>query len=315
MSTSFGDTALVATARTVEWSTGIELAAELTAAADARTRHLVEGFVHQAGPPPGRFAWVALGSHARRELHCASDQDHALIWQTDRAAGSSYADDLAESVIAGLVEFGMRRCDGGYMADRWSLGLADWIEQARARIESPTPDAVLATDIFLDVRAITGDLDVAPVSAQLLAGADSPRLLHGLAAVAISFAPPLTALGRLPRGDVDLKRVGLAPSVLLARLYGLRAGTTALATVDRLRAAQERGLLSDELSDRLVAGFETLVHLRLCHQLAQVAAGQPVDDRVAVRALAEADQHALHEAFRAIRAAQSVTAVTFRTDL
>ena len=315
MSAPLATTALLATARTVEWSTGVELAAELTAAADARTRYLVEGFVHQAGPPPGRFAWVALGSHARRELHCASDQDHALVWQSDRAATSSYADDLAGHVIEGLAEFGMRRCDGGSMADRWSLDLAEWLDQTRARIEAPTPEAVLDTDIFLDVRVLTGDLDLTPGTSLSLAGADSPRLLHGLALAANSFAPPLTAFGRLPRGSVDLKRGGLAPAVLLARLYGLMARSSALGTIDRLRAAQARGLLSDELTDRLATGFETLVHLRLVHQLAQAAAGQPADDLIAVKHLGPDDQRALHEAFRAVRAAQSVTAVTFRTDL
>ena len=192
--------------------------------------------MHQVGPPPGRFAWVALGSHARGELHCASDQDHALLWDTARAAGSSYAADLAAEVITGLAEFGMRPCDGGYMADRWSLGLSDWVTQARHRIDAPTPEAVLDTDVFLDLRRLVGDLDIAPATDVLLAGADSPRLLHGLAVAATSFPTALNAFGRLPHGPVDLKRTGLAPLVLLARLYGLDARSSAVGTRDRLAA-------------------------------------------------------------------------------
>ncbi|MCU0296007.1 MAG: DUF294 nucleotidyltransferase-like domain-containing protein, partial [Candidatus Nanopelagicales bacterium] len=124
-------------------------------AADDRTRALVEGFVHEAGPPPARFAWVALGSHARGELHCASDQDHALVWETPEAARSSYAVDLAGQVIAGLERFGMRRCDGGYMADRWSHGVDEWTAILRERVQTPTPDAVVDADVFLDMRALT----------------------------------------------------------------------------------------------------------------------------------------------------------------
>ena len=71
----------------------------LSDAADARTRELIDGFLHTEGPPPAAFSWVALGSHARRELHCASDQDHALFWETGQAATSSYARDLAGTVI------------------------------------------------------------------------------------------------------------------------------------------------------------------------------------------------------------------------
>ncbi|HEX6888909.1 MAG TPA: putative nucleotidyltransferase substrate binding domain-containing protein [Candidatus Nanopelagicales bacterium] len=288
---------------------------ELAEAADARTRDLVDGFVHQAGPAPGRFAWVALGSHARGELHCASDQDHALIWDTDRAAASSYAGELAASVIAGLAAFGLRRCDGGYMADHWSLSLADWVTQARDRIEAPTPEAVLETDVFLDLRPLAGSLDVAPAVAVQLRGADSPRLMHGLALAATSFPAPRLVFGRLPHGPLDVKRTGLAPIVLLARLYALRARSGAVATPDRLVAAREAGVLSTELAERLRAGHDLLTRLRLHTQLAQVAAGLPVSDRVVVGDLDEADQHGLRDALRAVRSAQTVTAVAFRTDL
>jgi CBS domain-containing protein len=295
--------------------TGTDLGAALAHAADQRTRDLVDGFVHQAGPPPGRFAWVALGSHARGELHCASDQDHALIWDTDRAAASSYADDLAAEVIAGLAEFGMRPCDGGYMADRWSVSLADWVVAARHRMEAPTPEAVVDTDVFLDLRELAGTLDLTPAVDVLLGGADSPRLLHGLAVAATSFPPALNAFGRLPHGPVDLKRTGLAPLVLLARLYGLDARSSAVGTRERLAATASAGLLSEELVDRLAEGFDVLTRLRLEAQVDQVRAGLALSDVVTVDDLAEADQQALREAFRAVRAAQSVTSVTFRTGL
>ena len=294
---------------------GGDVGAALARAADLRTRDLVDGFVHQAGPPPGRFAWVALGSHARGELHCASDQDHGLIWETARAAGSSYAHDLAAEVIAGLADFGMRPCDGGFMADRWSLSLGDWVAQARDRIDAPTPEAVVETDVFLDLRRLVGDLDITPATEMLLAGAGSPRLMHGLAVAATSFATALHPFGRLPHGPVDLKRTGLAPLVLLARLYGLDARSPAVSTQDRLDAAAAAGILSEELVDRLSEGFGVLARLRLEAQVAQVLAGLPLSDVVAVDDLADDDRLALRDALRAVRAAQSVTAVTFRTDL
>jgi CBS domain-containing protein len=308
------------TSALIEVARGLDLARadetdRLAAAADARTRLLVDGFVHQAGPPPERFAWVALGSHARGELHCASDQDHALIWSGDRAASSSYAADLAAAVVAGLEQFGLRRCDGGYMADRWSLSLEDWVAAAHDRIEAPTPEAVLETDVFLDLRPLAGALDVTAAIRIQGRGADSPRLLHGLAAAATSFPPPLGAFGRLGHGPVDLKRGGVAPVVLLARLYGLRARSAAVGTVARLRAAEAAGGLSAELTERLVQGFALLTRLRLAGQLAQVEAGMPVNDVVVVADLPAETQAALRDAFQAIKAAQAVTAVTFRTDL
>jgi CBS domain-containing protein len=295
--------------------TGNDPGAALAQAADERTLDLVDGFVHQAGPPPGRFAWVALGSHARGELHCGSDQDHALIWDSERAAASSYAQDLAAEVITGLAEFGMRPCGGGYMADRWSVSLADWVIAARQRMDAPTPESVVDTDVFLDLRQLAGTLDITHAVDVLLAGADSPRLLHGLAVAATSFPPALNAFGRLPHGPVDLKRTGLAPVVLLARLYGLSARSNAVGTRARLAATAAAGLLSEELVDRLVAGFEALSRVRLAAQVAQVRSGLALSDVVVVDDLAEEDQQALRDAFRAVRATQSVTSVTFRTGL
>lgn len=160
----------------------------LAAAADARTRLLIDGFLHQAGPPPARFAWVLLGSHARGELHCASDQDHALFWE--KAPTGSYAADLAATVIDGLEQFGMRRCDGGYMADKWSYSVADWADILRERVNAPTPDAIVDADVFLDIRPLTAGVDVAPALAEL--ASESPRLLHGLAIAANSFPTPCT---------------------------------------------------------------------------------------------------------------------------
>lgn len=304
---------LVSLARGIDW--GAPAGTPLSDAADARTRALIDGFVHEAGPAPGRFAWVVLGSHARRELHIASDQDHALFWDNDAAAGTTYAADLAGTVIEGLERFGMRRCGGGYMADTWSRSLGDWRAILRERVEAPTPEAVVDADVFLDLRVLTTGLDVSTAVAELARGADSPRLMHGLATAANSFPAPLTAFGRLPRGGVDVKKTGLAPIVLLARLYGLYSRSAAVGTDQRLADAASAGVLSEDITDRLRVAHRLLRRVRVQNQLRQVDAREAVTDVVVVEDLPEEDQAGLRDAFRAIRSAQSVTGVTFRTDL
>lgn len=284
-------------------------------AVDDRTAQLVDEYTHRQGPPPTPFAWMALGSHARRELHCASDQDHALVWADDAAAHSAYARGLAESVIAGLTEFGMRPCSGYYMADRWSHSLHEWLDITASRIDAPTPDAVLDTDIFLDMRVVTGELDASPIIGLLRGGAQSGRLLHGLAQAAGHFGVPLTTFSRLPQGSIDLKKSGLAPVVLLARLYGLVAGATDVSTRGRLAAAASHGALSAKLSGRLDFAYTLLTRLRLHSQLRQISAGEPLSDVVAIDAIPWQDQGLLRTALRSVRSAQSVTAVTYRTDL
>lgn len=293
----------------------IAVAAGMSDAVDARTRQLIDGFVAEAGPPPADFAWMALGSHARRELHCASDQDHALVWADEHAATSDYARDLAACVIEGLAAFGMRRCSGGYMADAWSHSVAEWVVLLHHLVATPTPDAVVAADIFLDLRPVAGNLDTGEVVSVLQLGSESARLLHGLALAANSFGTPLTTLGRLPHGAIDIKKSGLAPVVLLARLYGLVAGATAVSTRDRLSAAAERSALSPKLSGRLDFAYTLLTRFRLHSQLAQLDRGEPITDIIAIADIPWQDQTLLRTALRSIKSAQSTTAVSFRTDL
>ena len=94
----------------------------LSDAVDARTQALVSDFLQRAGAPPADFAWMSLGSVARREVHCASDQDNAPVWTDDAAATSTYAKELAEHVISGALRFGLRPCSGGFMADKVESG-------------------------------------------------------------------------------------------------------------------------------------------------------------------------------------------------
>ena len=112
---------------------------------------------------------------------------------------------------------------------------------------------------------------------------------------------------------MDLKKTGLAPTVLLARLYGLRAYSTAVSTDQRL--AEAAPVLGEELSDRLRSGYALLTDLRLRNQLRQIEQREYVTDRLDPDELPDDEHEALREAFRAIRSAQNVTSVTFRTDL
>lgn len=294
---------------------GIAVSRAMAAAVDELTCTLVDGYQASEGPAPEPFAWMALGSHARGELHCASDQDHALVWTTPEVAASEYARGMADHVIAGLNDFGMRPCSGGYMADKWSMSLADWASTLHDRINAPTAEAIVDADIFLDLRRVAGDLDTAALQAVLAAGAESSRLLHGLAAAANSFPVPLNALGRLPKDTIDVKRTGIAPIVLLARVYALQAGSSELPTIARLRDANTAGLLSEQLTRRLVFAYTLLTRLRLSHQLEQINAGEPITDLVAVESIPWNDQKLLRKAFKSVKTAQSATALTFRTDL
>jgi CBS domain-containing protein len=136
-----------------------------------------------------------------------------------------------------------------------------------------------------------------------------------LAQAANSFGVPLTVLGRLPRGTIDVKKSGLAPIVLLARLYGLVSGSPAIGTRDRLEAAAAHGTLTPRLAGRLDFAYTLCTRLRLHSQLRQIATGSELSDTITIDDIPWQDQGLLRNALRSVRSAQGTTAMTYRTDL
>lgn len=294
---------------------GANVAHGLAEAADQVTREAIDGALTRLGPPPAAFAWVALGSQARGELHLAADQDSALVWADDAAAGSAYAADLAESVVGRLADWGLARCSGQFTADHWSRGVDTWHGLLREWVMSPDPTAVLDTEVFLDFRPVAGDLDVQELADVIRAGAESPWLLRGFAVAAVAYRPHFTLLGHVHGHTIDLKREALAPLVLLARLYGLRAGSAAVSTVDRLHAAESAGLLSGALIERLIALHEVATRLRIAAQVRDVNAGRAPSSVVGIDDMEHSMRMALEDGLHALRSAQSATELVFRTEL
>ena len=287
----------------------------LSNGADEVTRTAIALFLDAQGPPPSPFAWVVLGSHGRGELHCASDQDSGLVWQDEASARSAYAAELAGAVIDALADWGLARCSGGFTADHWSHDLAHWRTMIRNWVWDPDPRAVIDTEVFLDFRPLAGDLPVTELSDAIRAGAESPRLMHGLAVAATSFPPALTPLGNLPRGVIQAKGSGLSALVLLARLFALKAGSAAIGTRQRLTDSAAAGVLGADLVTDLVGAYRTLTTIRLRTQLSALDAALTPDNRIDVTGLSRDDRSELRHGMKAIRSAQKAAEFVFRTEL
>ena len=77
---------------------------------DALTRRMLELELERLGDPGVEFAWLALGSLARREAVPSSDVDSAIVWfdQPDEAEAKEALLELARAVTAGLVRCGLQ---------------------------------------------------------------------------------------------------------------------------------------------------------------------------------------------------------------
>jgi CBS domain-containing protein len=273
------------------------------------------------GPPPCPYALLILGSGARRESTLRSDQDHAVVLADDPPSG---ADDwfaaLAEHLVASLERCGLPRCPGNVMATNPArrVPLRAWQDQFARWIEQPEEDALLEAATFFDFRQLHGDLDAEqPLRRIVCRAAANRRFLGRLAAAALRRRPPLGFLRHLRgehRGRIDLKAHGTAPIVDLARLLALEAGSAEIATAARLRAAADHGTAGTAAVD-LVAAFEYLQQVRLCHQAGRLAAGAAPDDVVAVAELTALQRRWLKDAAYLLHTCQQSVRVAFRTDL
>jgi CBS domain-containing protein len=299
----------------------LDVLAVLATATDAVARRLVELAIADLGEPPAPWAWLSLGSEARREQTLATDQDNGLAYDGGGPEVESYFAALAERMNAWLARCGYAECRAGVMARNpgWRLSRAGWIELFETWLRSPTRHHVHIAMIGLDLRAVAGPLPVErDLDALLETAPRHQAFLARLTRAAVELRPPTGFLRELVVdrsgehvGTLDIKAGGVGPIVNLARLHALSAGSTAKPTVDRLRAAAAHGHLSRETAAELEEAFATVSRVRLEHQAAQFERGETPDNHVDPRELAPLERRELKEAFRAIARAQK--AVDTRT--
>lgn len=283
---------------------------------DALTRRLLRLAEEAYGPPPGAYAWLALGSHGRGEQVLSSDQDSALAY--DDASGPSAAEyfpRLAAAVVDGLARAGLPLCAGGFMATRWSRPLGELRSMFAGWVDDPQPEALLRAEVFLDVRPVHGDLPVDVLDRTLVVGGSRGPFRVQMARAAVSFRPPLTAFGRVRAtgGCVDVKRGGTAAIVLLARLHALSAGSSARTTAERLQAGADGGTVSRQGAADLIDAYRFLTGLRLRVQVEAVTRGEPAGNDVRLDDLSAAERAHLRDVLRHVRDVQTATASRYAT--
>ncbi|MGO4956350.1 DUF294 nucleotidyltransferase-like domain-containing protein [Luteococcus sp. Sow4_B9] len=298
----------------------------LSTVADALTRRLIGFAVDELGEAPGPWAWIALGSQARRELSVHSDQDHAMVIADgvlEQEGAAQWFAAVAERVTAGLAECGQELCPGDVMASNptWRLSVSQWRRQFAQWIHEPAPEAVLHSQIFFDARTVHGDPSLlAAVRSDVLAATpNAKRFLGQMAAEAVERQTPVgffRGIVLATRGEeaetFDMKANGVHAIIEIARVHALAQGLDAVGTLDRLRVASANGAAS--LND-LADAFEFVAHVRLAHQSRQLEAGRTPDNVVRADELSNFDKRHLKDAFAVIRKAQEGLSYSYQTHL
>jgi CBS domain-containing protein len=283
---------------------------------DTLARRLIEIALARQGEPGVKFAWLALGSEARREMTPSSDVDSAMVWfgEDDQQPIRPWLHAVGREVVAGLERCGLRADAHGATAANLAFirSLQSWQRAAQSWIADPTQEqALILVSVVVDSRPVWGVHTGTPVTDTFRSAARNRHLLRLLARFALSCRPPTGFFRGLVvehtgayRGRLDLKHGGMIPIVDLSRWAAMSAGVTSASTTERLRAAASAGTLPTADAQTLQDAFELIAELRLGHQVGQLRAGKPPDDHIDPATLSRLTRAHLKEAFRAVASIQ-----------
>ncbi|HEU0194946.1 MAG TPA: DUF294 nucleotidyltransferase-like domain-containing protein, partial [Gaiellales bacterium] len=121
---------------------------------DAATIRLIDLAFERHGPAPAAWAWMALGSTARRESSLASDQDNAIAYADD--AEDAFFERVAIDVNAGLAECGFGADNAEVLARNriWRMSRADWERVFAACLEQPDRSHLVRAAVAFDFRHV-----------------------------------------------------------------------------------------------------------------------------------------------------------------
>jgi len=289
----------------------LDIGRVLALSCDAVTTRLLDFAIARHGPAPRAWAWLALGSVARRELTLASDQDNALAY-ADPADPEvdAYFERIAQDVNAGLARAGFGADISGVVAGNalWRMSESQWVQTFRDCLESPDRSHLVRAAVAFDFRHVAGGLEVTPPLVAVLRDARAhPGFLGQLARTATDVPPAIPHrffVRRWERQEVDLKKGGVVPIANLARFHALANGITVSATLDRLVAAEALGAINKETAQSLREAFAVIGQVRVDHHAEQIRAGLRPDNLIRPDQLLPLARAELRGAFHAIGRAQ-----------
>ncbi|MEW1930846.1 putative nucleotidyltransferase substrate binding domain-containing protein [Rhodococcus sp. NPDC079359] len=308
------------------------VSAILSVVVDSLVRRAVEiEWTARPDVPRDHFAWITLGSVARREAMPSSDVDSALTWADATAdpdvRGTSNAVswtrdealmDLAARVHVSLDSAGLPSDTNGAVASsprfarsagQWERAAAHWLSNPFAERGNPAEDSgLIMSSLMIDGRVVWGpkELHTVPEAYRRLL-VDHPDALRLQLRDALAGRARLRSLRDvLARrgGTFDLKAHALTPIVNLARWGGLSVGMASASTPARLAAASGNGMLSERDVAALSEVFELLQRLRLSHQIDQITAGHRPGDVLIMADLSPLERSLLTDGIREIAAVQ-----------
>ncbi|GGK04577.1 DUF294 nucleotidyltransferase-like domain-containing protein [Pseudomonas matsuisoli] len=289
---------------------------------------VIELTIEAHGDPGIPFTWLCFGSEGRREQTLHTDQDNGILFDAQDAEEAQRIRTqllpLAHHINEALARCGFSLCKGNIMACNPELCLSttEWRKRFAGFIREATPENLLGSSIYFDLRAVWGPTEGCErLRADLLAWvADNALFQRLMAADSLRHRPPLgrfrdfvVARRGAEKDTLDLKTEGLTPFVDGARLLALANGISEVGTLPRLRALVGKGVVDALDGAAYEEAYQLIQQTRLQLHQTLARADQAFSNRIDPDTLNHLDRRILRESFRQAQRLQ--TSLTLRYQL
>ncbi|MDQ0652067.1 putative nucleotidyltransferase substrate binding domain-containing protein [Pseudomonas cedrina] len=301
-------------------ASSIQITHIITLLNDHTVCRVIELTLAEKGDPGVPFSWLCFGSEGRREQTLYTDQDNGILFDA-KDAGEAEAMrglllPLAQQINQSLALCGFSLCKGDIMAGNPQLCLsrAEWARRFAAFIREATPENLLGSSIYFDLRVVWGDERGCEQLRQGILDqvADNRLFQRMLAQNALRQRPPvgrfrefvLTRKGG-EKATLDLKVQGLTPFVDGARLLALANGIHANNTLERLRQLVVKEVIEPLDGAAYEEAYHFIQQTRMQQHQRQTRENQPYSNRVDPDSLNHLDRRILRESLRQAQRLQS----------
>ncbi|MDC7827120.1 putative nucleotidyltransferase substrate binding domain-containing protein [Pseudomonas sp. BLCC-B13] len=288
---------------------------------------VIELVLEELGDPGVPFSWLCFGSEGRREQTLHTDQDNGILFEADSPEQAEHMRQrllpVARRINQRLAECGFALCRGNIMAGNPELCLSrrEWALRFAAFVREATPESLLASSIYFDLRVVWGDEQgCTQLRRQLLADvADNSLFQRLMAANALRHRPPLgrfrdfvVARKGAEKDTFDLKEEGLTPFVDGARLLALAHGVEDSSTLRRFAELVRLEVIDAQDGAAYEEAYHFIQQARLQLHQQQAAQDLPLSNRLDPDSLNHLDRRILRESFRQAQRLQASLALRYQ---
>ncbi|MBQ0831178.1 putative nucleotidyltransferase substrate binding domain-containing protein [Marinobacter sp.] len=297
----------------------------ITTLNDVTVRRVLELNIKKNDPGIA-FTWLTFGSEGRQEQTLLTDQDNGILFQTPEGMTEDQARErllpFARTVNDELAECGFTLCKGNIMASNPKLCLSDqeWDDWFIRFIDASTPQNLVYSSIFLDMRAVFGPTDsVHELLEKVLTRIRKNDLFQKmLAGNAFQRKPPLTMFRNFryvsdgKKHSLDLKRQGLAPFVESVRVFALANGVESANTLERMSELAQKGIFDLKDANAWKDAYSLIQAIRMRSHQEMLDKGEELTNYIDPDDLNPLDRRILRESFRQAQRLQQKLEVTYQ---